>query len=93
MLMDIHEHAVFTDYFLICSGDNRRQLKTLAESVYQEAKEKAAALAWGVEGDPDTGWVLVDFGDVVVHIFAPEQRAYYDLEELWQDGHVVLRMQ
>lgn len=91
--MDIHEHAIFTDYFLLCNGENRRQLQTLADSVYQEAKEKADTLAWGVEGDAEHGWVLVDFGDVVVHIFAPDRRAYYDLEELWQDGHVVLRMQ
>lgn len=45
------------------------------------------------EGNPDSGWVLLDFGDLIVHIFSPEKRVYYNLEELWQDGHVVLRMQ
>ena len=93
LLMDIRDQAIFTDYFLICNGDNRRQLKALAESVTEEAKKKADQQPWGVEGEAEFGWVLVDFGDVVVHLFDPEQRDYYKLEELWNQGHVVLRMQ
>ena len=92
LLMDIREHAIFTDYFVICNGDNKRQLKALADSVTQEAKKQADLFPWGVEGQPEFGWILVDFGDVVVHLFAPEQRSYYDLEELW-DGHVVVSIE
>jgi ribosome-associated protein len=50
-------------------------------------------MANGTEGDPQSGWMLVDFGDLIVHIFSPRQRTYYDLEDLWSDAHVVLRMQ
>jgi ribosome-associated protein len=49
--------------------------------------------AFGVEGEPRSGWMLVDFGDLIVHIFSPHQRTYYDLEDLWREAHVVLRMQ
>ena len=92
LLMDIREHAIFTDYFVICNGDNKRQLKALADSVTDEAKKKAEMMPWGVEGQAEYGWVLVDFGDVVVHLFDPEQRDYYGLEDLW-DGHVVVSIE
>jgi ribosome-associated protein len=50
-------------------------------------------LPWGTEGEPDSGWVLLDYGDLIVHLFSPEMRDYYNLEELWSGGHIVLRMQ
>lgn len=92
-LLDIREQAVFADYFLICSGESDRQLQALANSVAQDAKQKAQVLSNGIEGDPASGWVLLDFGDLIVHLFSPEKRAYYDLEDLWEDAYVVLRMQ
>jgi ribosome-associated protein len=61
--------------------------------VREQAKKKAGIVAWGSEGEPASGWLLVDFGDVIVHLFTPQQRAYYNLEELWGDAHVVVRMQ
>jgi ribosome-associated protein len=93
VLLDLREQAVFADYFLICNGENDRQLRALAESVRTEAKHKAGILAHGQEGTSEAGWVLIDFVDLVVHIFGPEQRAYYSLEDLWTDAHVVLRTQ
>lgn len=93
ILLDLREQAVFADYFLLCNGENDRQLRALAESVRLEAKQKASILAHGVEGVPEAGWLLMDFGDLVVHIFSPDKRDYYKLEELWTDAHVVLRMQ
>ncbi|MDX1613465.1 MAG: ribosome silencing factor [Candidatus Promineifilaceae bacterium] len=93
VLLDISDHAIFTDYFLICNGENDRQLKALADSIMEDAKHKADTLPWGTEGEPDGGWVLMDYGDLVVHLFSPEMRQYYALEELWGNGHVVLRMQ
>lgn len=93
LLLDIREQAVFSDYFILCNGENPRQIKALIDAVVENAKKKAGARPSGVEGDPDTGWVLVDFGGVIIHLFSPEKRDYYNLEELWSNAHVVLRMQ
>lgn len=84
---------MFADYFLICTGENERQLRALAESIRTEAKQKAGVLARGMEGVAEAGWILLDFGDMVVHVFSPDKRAYYSLETLWTDAHVVLRTQ
>ncbi len=92
-LLDIRNQAVFADYFLICDGENERQLKALADTITDKAKQEARILSNGVEGDPHSGWILVDFGDLIVHIFSPSKRDYYDLEDLWDDAHVILHMQ
>lgn len=92
-LLDIREQAVFADYFLICSGDSDRQLRALARSIAEDAKKEAGVPAMGIEGDPEHGWVLIDFGDLIVHLFSPEKRNYYDLEDLWGEAHVLLQMQ
>ena len=93
LLLDIREQAVFSDFFILCNGENPRQIKALIDAVVENAKKKAGVRPSGLEGDPDTGWVLVDFGGVIIHLFSPEKRDYYNLEELWSDAHVVLRMQ
>lgn len=93
ILLDLREQSVFADYFLICSGENERQIRALAEGLRTEAKKEADIIAKNLEGVPEAGWILVDFDDLVVHVFAPDKRHYYDLEELWSDAHVVLRMQ
>jgi ribosome-associated protein len=92
-LLDLREQAVFADYFLICNGENDRQLRAMASSIAQDAKQKARARAKSIEGSPEAGWVLVDFGDLLVHLFSPDKRHYYDLDGLWDDAHVVMRMQ
>ncbi len=92
-LLDIREQALFADYFLICEGENERQLLAMAESIRQDAKEKANLVGGPIEGDPSYGWVLIDFGDLIVHLFSPEKRRYYNLEELWGEAHTVLSMQ
>jgi ribosome-associated protein len=92
-LLDLREQALFADYFLICNGENERQLNALAEAVREKAKQDGKVIAFGVEGEPRSGWMLVDLGDLIVHIFSPHQRTYYDLEDLWREAHVVLRMQ
>lgn len=92
ILLDIREQAVFANYFLICSGENERQLKALAENVAGDAKHKANISANSIEGEAKYGWVLVDFGDLIVHLFSPEKRDYYDLEDLWREARVVLRV-
>ncbi len=93
LLLDIREQAAFADYFLLCNGENTPQLKALAENVTLDAKQEAEVRALGYEGDAEDGWMLIDFGDLVVHLFSPEKRAYYNLETLWDDAHVVMRMQ
>lgn len=92
LLLDISEEAIFTDYFLICNGENDRQIRALAEGIAEDAKIKADVIPWGKEGEPSNGWVLLDYGDLIVHLFSPEMRDYYNLEELWSDAHIVLRV-
>jgi ribosome-associated protein len=92
LLLDIHEVASFADYFIICNGTSERMLDSLAEVVCESAK-KNFGLIGRVEGLPSAGWVLVDLGDVVVHLFSPDRRDYYRLEDLWSKGKVLLRLQ
>ncbi len=93
-LLDISGLTTFTDYFVICSGTSERQLQTLVGAVREEVKKKEEGLIpLRIEGVPASGWVLMDYGGVVVHIFAPEIRAFYDLEDLWREGQVVVRVQ
>ena len=93
VLLDLREQSIFADYFLICSGENQRQIRALAEGLRTEAKKEAGVIAKSLEGASEAGWVLVDFDDLIVHVFSPDKRQYYDLEDLWADAHVVLRMQ
>jgi ribosome-associated protein len=92
ILLDIKEIASFTDYFVICTGTSDRMLSALADAV-REAVRETHDKKGRAEGDPDGGWMVVDFGDVVVHLFAAEERHYYRLEDLWNDGKVLLRLQ
>ncbi|MBK9055754.1 MAG: ribosome silencing factor [Chloroflexi bacterium] len=69
VVLDVSEQKVFTDYFLLCDADNERQLKAMAASVAEDAKKKAEVRKLAVEGDAVDGWVLVDFGNLVVHLF------------------------
>ena len=92
LLLDIKDIASFTDYFVLCTGTSDRMLNALADAsmdaVHQTHRKKGSK-----QGEATDGWVVVDYGDVVVHLFSPGQRDYYDLEELWQDGKVLLRVQ
>lgn len=93
LLLDIQEVAAFTDYFVLCSGPSERTLKALAQEVQMKLKSEDLRKAMSVEGDPEGGWILVDYGDVILHIFSPAVRTYYQLEELWNEGKVLLRIQ
>jgi len=92
LLLDIHEISDFADYFVICSGTSDRMLQGLADGVLEQVR-KQYSIRGRVEGSPQDGWVLVDYGDVVLHLFSPERRDYYRLEELWGLGKVLLRLQ
>jgi len=82
----------FTDYFVICSGTSERMINALVDDVLDDLRDKHRIKA-RPEGSPQDGWVLVDYGNVIVHIFSPEKRDYYQLEELWGDGKVLLHLQ
>lgn len=91
LLLDIHEQAVFADFFVICSGTSERMLKALLDAVDEQVHQKYNRRA-RLEGRPEDGWVLADFGEVIVHIFSPDRRNYYRLEELWSKGKVLLHV-
>ena len=92
ILLDVHELTSFTDYFVICTGSSNRMLNALADGANEKTREKHKKKG-RVEGSPDAGWMVLDYGDVVVHIFDPELRGYYRLEELWKEGKILLRVQ
>ena len=84
-ILDLTRLSGFTDYFVICSGLSDRQVQAIASSVEQHLETKGAELI-NYEGFSDGRWVLMDFGDVVVHVFQDALRDYYDLENLWTDA-------
>jgi ribosome-associated protein len=90
--LDIRELASFADYFIICSGTSERMLQALAEASI-ETVHKTFQTPGRIEGKPQDGWILVDFGDVILHLFSPDRRNYYRLEELWSQGKIVLHLQ
>lgn len=91
--MDMRQVSPVTDFFVIVSGTSDRQLKAIVEHIAQEVKKLHNIKPWRLEGTSSGGWVLIDFGDVVVHAFLPEKRAYYDLEGLWREAPVMVRIQ
>ena len=91
--MDIRALTLIADYFVICSGTSERQLKTIIDTVTEETKKTYRVSARHVEGEASTGWVLIDYGDIIVHAFSPETRAYYDLEGFWHEAPILLKMQ
>jgi ribosome-associated protein len=92
LLLDLAGVASFTSMFVICSGGSERTLRALSNEVRRMVREKYALRASQVEGDSASGWMLLDYGGVILHLFSPELRDYYALEQLWADGRVVLRM-
>ena len=91
-MLDIRSVASFADYFVIASAGSDRQMQAVLDAVEEELKEDKPRLL-GREGQPKSGWVLLDYGDVILHLFAPDERAYYDLEGLWHAATPVVRIQ
>jgi len=91
-VLDIRGLADFADCFVICSGTSDRMLQALADEVVEHLRNNYH-LKGRVEGVPREGWILVDYGDVILHLFSPDRRDYYRLEELWGKGKTLLRLQ
>ena len=88
VVMDVRDLIVIPDYFVIAGGGSERQVKTIVDEV-EKALRDLGVKPVRREGEDDRRWVLLDFVDVVVHVFAPEERDYYDLERLWRDAPVL----
>jgi len=84
-VIDVRDRTSVTDYMVLASGTSNRHVKSLADSVVSEAREKGVR-AGNIEGAGVSDWILVDLGDVVVHVMMPATREFYDLEQLWRDA-------
>ena len=91
--MDIQKLSTFADYFVICSAGSDRQVKAILEGVQDHTRRQLGVDPRRTEGDPSSGWVLVDYNDIVLHIFTRQSRAFYSLEKLWNEAPILLRMQ
>ena len=92
VVLDIHELSSFADYFVICSGENERQLRAIAETISLQLAERGVR-PQRVEGTPAAGWIVMDYGDSIVHVFDVDQRGFYRLEALWQEAPTLLVIQ
>lgn len=87
-IIDISKISILADYFIIAGGNNENQVKAMADNVLDEfAKEKISPKH--IEGYNNANWILMDFSDVIVHIFNEDDRLFYDLERIWRDGKVI----
>jgi len=92
LLLDVREVCSFASYFVICTGESERQIKAIYDEIEQGLRE-AGVVPHHREGTLDSGWLLFDFGEVIAHIFAPYEREYYQLDELWSQARPVVRIQ
>ncbi len=92
VLLDVGGVASFAGYFVILSAGGSRQMSAVTEDILHVLK-KAGLMPRHTEGSADSGWLLIDYGDVIVHIFTPLQRAHYQLDDLWNEAKPVVRIQ
>jgi ribosome-associated protein len=92
LLLDLTGITIIADYFVIATADSDRQLQAIADDLQAQLKADESVRPLAVEGTAGAGWVLLDYGSVVVHLFSPHQREYYALEEFWEKGRTVVRV-
>ena len=85
VVLDLRQIATFTDYFVIASGNNERQVQAISDEVFEKLKKSGTAAA-RVEGYKSAEWILLDYGDFIVHVFSDKARKFYDLERLWRES-------
>ena len=91
-LLDARSFCSFADYFVICNGESDRQIKAIHEEV-EHILKREGILPHHREGTVGSGWLLLDYGDVIVHILAPDEREYYQLDKLWSRAIPIVRIQ
>jgi ribosome-associated protein len=92
LVLDVHELSSVADYFVICSGENERQLRAISNQLLEKLGEQKVR-PHRTEGSPQSGWILLDYGDSIVHVFDVDQRAFYRLESLWSEAQTLLAME
>lgn len=92
VLLDLGELTTVADAFVICSGGSERQIAAIADGILGGLRDEGIK-PFGREGTPESHWVLVDFGSVIVHVFTPPERDYYELEKHWSGAKVIVRVQ
>lgn len=93
VVLDMHEVTSFTDYFVICTAESDRQAKALQQILIEDFKKEQVAAPLSTEGEVESGWWLLDYNTVIVHIFSVQARTFYRLEEFWKAAPVVLKIQ
>jgi ribosome-associated protein len=95
LLMDIRKQSIIADFFVICSGDNERQIRAIVRGIRDGLDEtfRLDPLNRTTQNQESSGWVVLDYGGVVVHVFSPQMREFYRLERLWSEAATLLRMQ
>ena len=88
-MLELSGITSFADFFVICTGANQRQVQAISDEVGLRLKQQSGELPLSLEGYQQADWVLADYGDLLVHIFSPKAREYYDLERLWRAAKVV----
>lgn len=91
VLLDVQEVCSFTDYFVLCNGESERQLRAISEEIDEVLSAKGITMKRH-QGNPNSGWLIIDAGDIVIHIFSPEKREYYKLEDVWHKGNTVVKI-
>lgn len=91
LLLDVRPVSAMFDYFVICSGTSERQIQAISDEVLRKLRETGVRTLH-VEGTAASGWILLDYGTVVLHVFLPSTRRHYNLEQLWKDARTVVRM-
>jgi ribosome-associated protein len=92
LLLDLREVAEFCDYFVICNGTSDRMLEALGDDLVRKIRQ-THKIKGELEGRGRDGWLLIDYGQVIVHIFSPDQRDFYALEDLWEEGKPLVHIQ
>jgi ribosome-associated protein len=85
VILDMRPVCTYTDYFVVCTGNNVRQTKAIWDEVYATLREESNLRPKSVEGEREASWIIADYLDVVLHVFTPEAREFYRLEDLWDD--------
>lgn len=92
LVLDIRPSSYFADYFVICNAESSRQLQAICDEIETVLRGEGIRI-YRREGNAESGWILLDFGEVIAHVFAPSQREYYGLENLWSEANTVVRIQ